>query len=64
MSESHKVIPRTKHIILKYHWFNEYAKNGLFNIEHINTREQLIDIFTKPLDDANFKQLRLKVFSF
>ena len=64
MSESDKFTPRTKHITLKYHWFKEYAKNGLFNIEHINTKEQLADIFTKPLDEATFKRLRLKVCGF
>ena len=50
MSKADKFTPSTKHITLKYHWFKEYAKNGLFNIEHVDTKLQLADIFTKPLD--------------
>ena len=38
MSQADKFTPRTKHITLKYHWFKEYAKSGLFNIEHVDTR--------------------------
>ena len=64
MSESDKFTPKTKHITLKYHWFKEYTKNGLFNIENINTKEQSVDIFTKPSDEATFKRLRLKVCGF
>ena len=61
MSQADKFTPRTKYITLKYHWFKEYAKNGLFNIEHANTKLQLADIFTKPLDEVTFKRLRFLV---
>ena len=61
MSQADKFTPRTKHITLKYHWFKEYAKNGLFNIEHVDTKLQLADIFTKPLDEVTFKRLRFLV---
>ena len=58
MTESDKFTPRTKHISLKYHWFKEHARSGLFDIVYINTKEQLADILTKPLDQYNFKRLR------
>ena len=58
MNESDKFIPRTKHISLKYHWFKEHARSGLFDIVYINTKEQLANILTKPLDQYNFKRLR------
>ena len=61
MSQADKFTPRTKHITLKYHWFKEYAKSGLFNIEHVDTKLQLADIFTKPLDEVTFKRLRFLV---
>ena len=53
-----KFTPRTKHIALKYHWFKQYEKSGLFDIKYVNTHEQLADILTKPLDEYNFKRLR------
>ena len=61
IAESEKFTPRTKHITLKYHWFKEYARNGLFKIEHISTLDQLADMLTKPLDEVSFKRLRKAV---
>ena len=58
MAQSEKFTPRTKHIALKYHWFKQYEKSGLFDINYVNTHEQLADILTKPLDEYNFKRLR------
>ena len=43
-----KVCPRTKHINVKLHHFQEYVANGLIKILHIPTTEQLADIVTKP----------------
>ena len=59
MGQADKFTPRTKYITLKYHWFKEYTYNGLFNIEHVDTKLQLADIFTKPLDEVTFKRLIL-----
>ena len=59
MSQADKFTPRTKHITLKYHWFKKCAKSGLFYIEHVDTKLQLADIFTKPLDEVTFKNLNL-----
>ena len=52
--------PRTKHIALKYHHFRRYVTDKLIDILPIDTKEQLADIFTKPLDEVLFLYLREK----
>jgi hypothetical protein len=44
---------RTKHIAIRYHQQREDIE-----IAYINTKEQLADIFTKPLDEKTFTKLR------
>ena len=58
VAESARLTPRTKHIAIKYHHFREFVKSGAVKIYPIGTREQQADIFTKPLDEAQFKYLR------
>lgn len=53
--------PRTRHIATKYHFFRSYVQSGEFKILHINTQEQIADIFTKPLPEPAFKYLRMKL---
>ena len=48
VAESKKYTPRTKHIALKYHYFRRYVHDGTLKIHHIDTKEQIADIFTKP----------------
>lgn len=43
---------RNKHIELDYHFAREEIQQKLISIEHIKTREQLGDIFTKTLNGA------------
>ena len=50
--------PRTKHIALKYHHFREYVKKKTVTVHHIDTKEQVADIFTKALPDSQFLYLR------
>ena len=63
MAESQRFTPRTKHISLKYHWFRSFlsGKNKLLTIKYVNTKEQIADIFTKPLDPELFFHLRKKL---
>ena len=58
IAKSEKFTPRTKHITLKYHCFKQYAREGLFKIEHISTLDQLGGMLTKPPDEVSFKRLR------
>jgi hypothetical protein len=49
---------RTKHIAIQYHFLRDHQQKGDIEIAYINTKEQLVDIFTKPLDEQTFNKLR------
>jgi hypothetical protein len=61
VAESPKFTPSTKHIAIKYHHFRKHVADGTIKIEHIDTKEQIADIFTKPLADPTFNYLRSKL---
>jgi len=52
---------RTKHIDIKYHFIRDHIENGTIKLEYIPTRENIADIFTKPLDKSRFLNLREKM---
>jgi hypothetical protein len=49
---------RTKHIDVRYHLIRKLQENGVIKTEYINTRQQLADFLTKPLDGPLFLRLR------
>ena len=49
---------KTKHIDIRHPFIHEHIKRGDIEVQFINTEEQLADIFTKPLDEARFRELR------
>jgi hypothetical protein len=49
---------RTKHIDIRHHFLRDYAIKGDIVISHVGTDDQLADIFTKPLDEKRFRELR------
>ena len=49
---------RSKHIEIRYHFFKEHVANENVNVEYINTKNQLADIFTKLLREDKFCSLR------
>jgi len=61
MAKSQKFSPRTKHIALKYHHFRLAVQRNLVEILPIDTKQQIADIFTKPLDSNQFIYLRKKL---
>jgi hypothetical protein len=48
----------TKHIAILYHFLRDHQQRGDIEIAYINTKDQLADIFTKPLDEKSFTKLR------
>jgi hypothetical protein len=48
---------RTKHIDIRYHFLRDHAIKGDIVISHVGTNDQLPDIFTKPLDGKQFREL-------
>ena len=49
---------KTKHISIKYHFLREQVSQKMVKLEYIDTKEQIADIFTKPLPKEAFDHLR------
>jgi hypothetical protein len=43
---------KTKHIEVCFHFLQDHYEEGDIDLHHIDTQNQLVDIFTKPLDQA------------
>ena len=52
---------RTKHIDIRHHFIRDLVEDKVINLEHVNTENQLADIFTKALDTAQFENLRRRL---
>jgi hypothetical protein len=48
----------TKHIAIRYHFLRDHQQRGDIEIDYVSTKEQLADIFIKPLDEKTFTKLR------
>ena len=49
---------KTKHIEIRHHFIRDHVAMGDINLSYVGTKDQLADIFTKPLDEARFRELR------
>jgi hypothetical protein len=49
---------RTKHIEIRNHFIRDHVARGDIELIYVPTKDQLADIFTKPLDEARFTYLR------
>lgn len=61
ISKNHVLHARTKHIELMYHFLRERFQEKEVNMEYVKSKDQLADIFTKPLPKATFEFLRGKL---
>jgi hypothetical protein len=52
---------KTKHIPIKYHFLREQVTNTIVSLHYIPSKDQIVDIFTKPLAKAQFEYLRQKL---
>ena len=53
-----RMMPQTKHIGLKYHFFHEHVARGMVKILYCKTADQVADIITKGLTMIKFNRLR------
>jgi hypothetical protein len=60
LAKEPKLRPRTKHLAVRLFHFRHHVEQGNITIEHINTKEQIADIFTKALARDQFQYLRNK----
>ena len=49
---------RSKHIEVRFHFIREKEKEGSVELEHVGSKEQIADIFTKPLPTTSFQEFR------
>ena len=42
---------RTNHIEIRHHFFRDHAQKGDITLEFVSVKDQLVDIFTKPLSE-------------
>ncbi|KAK6163564.1 hypothetical protein DH2020_000428 [Rehmannia glutinosa] len=49
---------RTKHIDVRYHFIRDHVEKKDITLEYISTEKQLADIFTKPLCESRFEELK------
>ena len=52
---------KTKHIAIKYHFVRELVQDKEIRLEYVNTKEHIVDIFTKTLPKDAFLYLRGKL---
>ena len=50
---------RTKHIDIRHHFIKDHVLNNDVVLEFIETKKQLVDIFTKPLNREQFNKIRI-----
>lgn len=58
IAENPELHQRTKHIQRKHLFIRDRIKHGMLNVSHVDTTNQLADIFTKPLARPRLQQLR------
>ena len=52
---------RTKHIEIRNHFIRDHVEKGDIELIHIDTKNQIADIFTKPLSTQQYLELRFKL---
>ena len=52
---------KTKHIPIKFHFLREQVTEKNIKLEYVGTKEQVADVFTKPLPRETFEYLREKL---
>ena len=52
---------KIKHIPIKYHFVREQVTENNIKLEYVCTKEQIVDIFTKPLPREAFEYLHQKL---
>ena len=67
LTKDNKFHACTKHIDMCYHFVREVVEDGKVAVQYIPTRDNVSDIFTKPLTKAKFRELtellRLRVIT-
>ena len=57
ISKNPSMHSKTKNIDIKYHFVKEFVEDTKIRLEYVRTKEQIADIFTKPLPKDAFLYL-------
>jgi hypothetical protein len=49
LSKNHVFHNKSKHIEIKYHYIRDMVQRKAVHVQYLSTREQVADVFTKPL---------------
>ena len=55
-----RTTPRSKFYDVKVHWFRSHLSDSV-TVKRVDTKDQLADLFTKPLPVEPFRHLRKKI---
>ena len=55
ISKNLVMISKTKHIPIKYHFLREQVLEKKVKLEYVPSKEQVVDIFTKPIPREAFE---------
>ena len=61
ISKYHVMHTKTKYIAIKYHYVRELVQDKEVKMEYVNTKEKIVDIFTKALPKDAYEYLRGKL---
>ncbi|CAL0327305.1 unnamed protein product [Lupinus luteus] len=61
LSKNHVLHGRSKHIDVRFHFLRDLIRDGVIELIHCTSKNQLADIMTKPLKLDTFLRLREKL---
>jgi hypothetical protein len=61
MAEDTLTTKRSKHVDVRYHYIQEKVHDGVIELQHCHTADQLADGLTKPLRVDKFERFRAQI---
>ena len=58
IAEHTQYSPRTKHINLRFHFVRSHIQDEIFKLTHVNTKDQIADVFTKAVSGKTLDRLK------
>jgi hypothetical protein len=58
LSKNPEYHARSKHIDIQYHYVREVIQNGQVTLKYVPTKDNIADVFTKPLSPAIFNRFK------